>query len=99
MGKTAFWGWARSRPFPDCLKTERVAPGHPLFFRGCQGRVTPEKAGKPAWRLFAQPTLDGIHQHAGDVHIEGGFNLANAGRAGDVNLGQPIADDVEADED
>ena len=48
---------------------------------------------------LGQPVFDGIHQHTGDVHVEGRFNLADAGRAGDVNLGQPIADDVETDED
>ena len=47
----------------------------------------------------AQPALDGVHQHAGNGDVEGRLNLADAGRAGDVNLGQAIADDVEADED
>ena len=63
--------------------------------------------GAPCGRAFARPLclfvdtfFDGVHQHAGNRHIrESGFDFAHAGRAGNVNLGQAIADDVQADED
>src|SRR5690606_22543352 len=42
--------------------------------------------------------LDGIEQQAGDVEAELRIELADAGGAGDVDLGQPVADHVETDE-
>src|SRR5690606_41103550 len=42
--------------------------------------------------------LDRIEQLAGDIQAELRVQLADAGRAGDVDLGQPVADHVQADE-
>jgi hypothetical protein len=42
--------------------------------------------------------IDGIHQQAADVGAERVINLANAGRAGDVDFRQVLADHVETDE-
>ncbi len=93
VGSSAADGQRQERAKAGWKKQDRkeAAPGPPLLFIACSrgwGRSS-----------LGQPALDGIHQHAGDVHVESRFNLANAGRAGDVNLGQPIADDVETDED
>src|SRR5690606_37816739 len=45
-----------------------------------------------------RPGLDGVEQQPGDVDAELGVQLAHAGRAGDVDLGEVVADDVQADE-
>src|SRR5690554_422409 len=42
--------------------------------------------------------LDGVEQQAGDVEAELRVEFADAGGAGDVDLGQPVADHVQADE-
>lgn len=39
--------------------------------------------------------IDGIHQHRADVGAKGVVDLADAGRAGDVDFGQVLADHVE----
>lgn len=46
----------------------------------------------------SQPRLDGVHQQPGDIDAEGGIQLTDTGRAGDVDFGQIVADDIEADE-
>jgi hypothetical protein len=46
------------------------------------------------WRV----SFDCVEQHAGDVQPELRVQLADAGRAGDVDLGQPVADHVQSHE-
>src|SRR5688572_8236010 len=43
-----------------------------------------------------QLSLEGFEEHAGDVEAGLVLDFAEAGGAGDVHLGQPVADDIEA---
>src|SRR5690606_10686337 len=52
----------------------------------------------PASGRVRRAALDGVEQQAGDVEAELRVEFADAGRAGDVDLGQPVADHVQADE-
>src|SRR5690606_14195465 len=42
--------------------------------------------------------FDAIHQFSADIRIEGCIDLADAGWAGHVDLGEVVADHVQADE-
>src|SRR5690606_35665758 len=61
--------------------------------------LTAARRPRPASGVGAgRAALDGVEQQAGDVEAVLRVELADAGRAGDVDLGQPVADHVQADE-
>ena len=57
-----------------------------------------ESAYCSAFRSALQLSGDGIHQLMADARIEGRIDLANAGRAGDVDLREMFANDIQANE-
>lgn len=50
------------------------------------------------WSLVPQAPLNGNHQIAADIQPELGIQFPRAGRAGDVDFGQKVADHVQTDE-
>src|SRR5690606_28844717 len=59
--------------------------------------LTPVRAPAPS-RRRRRPALDRVEQQAGDVEAELSVQFADAGGAGDVHLGQVVADHVQAHE-
>ena len=71
------------------------------FLRRVAGEQRAESSGRDAFSRGVHAVsrfCDRIHQQAGDVGAELLVELADAGRAGDVDLGDVAADHVQADE-
>src|SRR6267143_6804291 len=54
---------------------------------------------RPALRAIGQPSFDGIPDLGCDLDAGEPCDFLDAGRRGDVDLGQPVADHVDADKD
>src|SRR3546814_5153490 len=73
-------------------------PGRSVLIRG-QRRIPPGARQRPPWSWSGGwAGFDRVEQHPGDVEPELRILLADARRAGDVDLGEVVADHVQADE-
>src|SRR5690606_23280248 len=95
-----------AKPMPStsmpCTSSDstRVAPSRSRspMPPGAAIALTAPVSPRPSSCSVRGAAFDGIEQQAGDVDAELRVELADAGRAGDVDLGEPVADDVEAHE-
>jgi len=69
---------------------------HHAAARSREGRPPCERLASRG--ASGQAAQDGVDQHAGDVDLELLLQFPDAGRAGDVDLGDEPADDVQTDE-
>src|SRR3546814_13078943 len=71
------------------------------FIRGIRGEKPRSPGSRPrsdrSWRC-RRAGFDRVEKHAGDIQPELRIQLADARRAGDVDLGEVVADHVQADE-
>src|SRR3546814_14668979 len=72
------------------------------FIRGIRGEKPRSPGSRPrsdrSWRC-RRAGFDRVEKHAGDIQPELRIQLADARRAGDVDLGEVVADHVQAHEE
>src|SRR3546814_12354794 len=90
---------------PRSTRTDTLFPNTTLFRSACSRGIRGEKPRSPgsrprsdrSWRC-RRAGFDRVEKHAGDTQPELRIQLADARRAGDVDLGEVASDHAQADE-